>query len=336
MRAVSWLVSGTFMFAIPLICAAAGGFQLLPATVDPSLPLKEVIGPTLNRDMTDGQQSASFQPILFNPGKTPVSFDKKKGYWKTQEKGQTYYFAKNNREWDPRVHPLAGPFTLDHYSFQWFDAAMEDFGMTDTSFVLEVKKNGKRHALYTQVLHGWSVSEDGKTLVLPNFVNRNGVWQKEFRIIDIASKRATNLPVAGCAESLSGDWIGGLLWTSSGDSTDACFWAPDGSLRARFHIEGGMNSVQAIVKKSGTTLLLVPPAEESVCKIALMPVAAPSKTRFISASKDICQIYAQVEWDTSGFTWEKPVLRYRVAPQYEDEYGMLQYGKFGPWKTLGK
>ncbi len=313
--------------------AAAPVVAVLSPTLPKGLSTSIVIGPSINRDHSqNGEQSASFQPDLFNPGKTAATYNRTTDLWKVVSGGQTYYYRKNNRRWyEPQGRTLISPYSLDHYSFQWYNDALGENSYVDTSYVLEVKKDGRRHALYTHVLNDWAISPDGAALAMQSYVKKDGNWQLQHRLIDIASKKTALLPIDGCGQG-TGEWEGDLLLTQ-GDQ-QACFWKKDGTLVYRLDMKEGLNSISPIGSPASALILVPATSDPSTdCRLVLLKTDGSEKPVLRSAPDPVCAIYANVEFNTSAFTWKKPNIRYRVSSFIDGPTGG-SYGPFSAWKTL--
>lgn len=315
--------------SVPVAWAANPPIEILKTSADRSVTSRSA-GPSLDRDSQD-EQAASFQPKLFDPSQTKSVLDKKSGFWKVVADGQTYYYSKNSRN-NGQPITLADGYTLDVYAFQWYNLDFGDEYFVDTSFVFEIKKkDGTRHALYTHVLHTWSVSPDGKTLSFQNYVKKGREWLFQHRLIDVGTKKAVNLPITGCSQDSAGEWYGSLLLTLGDD--ELCLWTATGSQVTRLRLLGGLNT-SALVGNDAALVLVPGLTDSQTCNVAY--VTMDGKTKLRKAAKELCEIYASIEWDDSMFTLKNPTLKYRTSPLLEDANGMhTGYGPFGPWRTLG-
>lgn len=178
-------------------------------------PIKFIDGPmaiTSHDEYLD--EPSTSQPLNFDPSKHK-SFSEIENF---QSKSQI---------------KLANGMTINAYYFDTDD---------DASYVLEVINDGKRHALYTQVLNYRVV--DSKFLLIDNMLQvkapqkKGSVWQRLNRLIDVTTKKATGFPGLDCTRFFAPEPNHGIVTygsgTKNGDSfgppRNVCIWNNDGKL----------------------------------------------------------------------------------------------------------
>lgn len=119
-----------------------------------------------------------------------------------------------------------------------YDVTVYNFGCASSfSHVLDLKKNGKRLALYDNVFY-FSFSNDKKYLYLINTEFEQGKWQEHKRIIDIAANTQKDVQNIACSMSDSGVWSEQKLITYAQSDYDpkfntiACVWNTDAKLQS--------------------------------------------------------------------------------------------------------
>jgi hypothetical protein len=176
-------------------------------------------------------QPAPCQPENFIPGETPS---------KRVDTGGTparlYELSTgeqmNINGWEQenaQVRELPAPFSLTYYVF----GCASDF-----SYVLDISRGGKRHALYQHVL-GFDVHPKKPVLFLAQNERKDDRYQKFVGLVNLTSKRKTPLPelpcVSGTHARFSGDRLitYGDARTGNEGKTEVCVWSLDGKLKAR-------------------------------------------------------------------------------------------------------
>ena len=287
--------------------ALVAALVLSGAMVEDSFPLELMPSNVGGGKVTSREPPSDCQPPLFDPSRP----------------GDPGFEAPEVR----RV-PLVPPFSLTVYGF----ACASTF-----SAVLEVTKGGARHALYTHVEEDWQLSADKRTLVMKNVVaGPGGTWERKFRSIDIASKKAVALPSQlACSAYVMGRRGAKYVSTSGvdyqGPPPEACVWGEEGLL-ARFRVDGlefsggandsPANSLELLpAEPTGAYVLTTDSGEgeQFNCVFAAMDWKDPSRRyrRVLPVKLDgmSCNRAAdRVELDVSKFTFDQPTLRYRVVP----------------------
>ncbi|MEN9796732.1 MAG: hypothetical protein RL653_428 [Pseudomonadota bacterium] len=224
---------------------------------------------------------------------------------------------------------LAPPFAMTEYLF--------DCGSTGSS-VLEVSRNGARHALYTHVGWDWKLSPDKRTLVMRNVVAvEGGKWEDRFRAIDIATKKAVALQDGvRCAAYLQGFSGSRFVSTSGVDhehTPEACAWDIGSGLLARMRVDGlefsggasdaPANALELLpAEPTGVYLLATVSGEGEAFDCELVALDWEDSSRRYRRKLGVklegmsCHRAAEsVELDLSVFTFERPTFRYRVVQQ---------------------
>lgn len=228
-------------------------------------------------------------------------------------------------------------FSLKEYYFDTDD---------EPSYVLEISKGGKRHALYTQVAQ-YEYSPDNRTLVLENQVKQpNGKWVVMNRIIDVASKKAAELPSLDCTtfyEQATNTHVitYGHATTKTGDSAGpprtVCIWDHRGKLQNALTVplQNWLANTEASSNSAGLL-----PGDETIfyqlaymdkhCILRLQNLSQPQEHRAIllpsgtydkddekaMASGEIgdpCLNGAAVDIDLEHLAFKKGNLRFRVS-----------------------
>lgn len=273
------------------------------------------------------------QPILFNPSTSQYYPDPKAAsnasYLVHDKTLGTIYMNMAWPVWKKKPI-LPKSYTITVY----------EFGCASTSsYVLEIKKNGKRHALYTHVMDDWEVSSDGKSIALSNYVrNKDSTWSEKRRIIDIASKKVADLPITDCTKYIH-RWSGGKLITNSGmmdivdnkgaitrQETKVCAWSLDGKFVGQIKSEGFVTATtDKIINRIGFL-----PSESNVlyvsgvfngnspygdCEIAAIDLKNPRQKVIVSFSPNVDHYHCvdeRIELDLRKFTISKPQFSFRI------------------------
>lgn len=164
---------------------------------------------------------APVQPEFFDPKTT--KFEKNKYI----DKGKSMGFYSQN---------MTNYFKITPYSFS--------SGGSSFSYVIDLEKNDKRQALYTQI-NKYYLSNDNKYLFLANNLKKpDGKWQALKRIIDLENNKSITLPQMDCVSSQA-EWDQNKLityfdfnylsenyWKSKNSSpmTQFCIWDKQGNL----------------------------------------------------------------------------------------------------------
>lgn len=105
-----------------------------------------------------------------------------------------------------------------------------------SSRALLVARKGERHLVLSH-LRDLQVAPDGRTAYVAGAARASdGHWDDQLRIIDLSSKKATNLPHAACTNG-GASWSGDALVTwgrkPASGPTELCVWSGGGDLKAR-------------------------------------------------------------------------------------------------------
>ncbi|HEX8819066.1 MAG TPA: hypothetical protein VF794_04005 [Archangium sp.] len=176
-------------------------------------------------------QPAPCQPENFIPGETPTQPVDTGGTPARLHELPTGE-QMNINGWEQenaRVRTLPAPFVLTYYQF----GCASDF-----SYVLEVSRAGKRHALYQHVL-GFDVHPAKPVLFLAQNERKNDRYQRFVGLVNLDGKRKLALPRLPCVSGTNARFSGDRLITygdaraGSEGKTDVCVWSLDGKLKAR-------------------------------------------------------------------------------------------------------
>ena len=176
-------------------------------------------------------QPAPCQPENFIPGETPTKAVDTGGTparlheLPTGEQMNINGWEQENE----RVHKLPAPYSLTYYQF----GCASDF-----SYVLDVSRAGKRHALYQHVL-GFQVHPTKPVLFFAQSERKNDRYQRFVGLVNLEGKRKTALPALPCVSGTHARFSGERLITY-GDAragedgkTEVCVWSLDGKLKSR-------------------------------------------------------------------------------------------------------
>lgn len=208
------------------------------AYCDDSIPVKS-IGTAVPKSawQQPNGEKADCQPENFDPGIAKFHKEVKMNmapttYYEIDAGGEDSMFNINGwlHEGESKVL-LPKPYELIIYTFGC---------LSTESHVLEIKKNGRRFALYQHV-KSFSASPKTLTLFLENSRRLpNGHYEGFRGLIDIPSKRKTALPKLPCIEKgaqFDGHWLISRNPLKDGNGpdvdTDICVWNTSGRLQAR-------------------------------------------------------------------------------------------------------
>lgn len=175
------------------------------------------------------------QPENFIPGETPYERVELEG-----TPARLYQLASGERMningWEKeneRVIQLPAPFSLTYYTFGC---------ASELSYVLDISRGGKRHALYQHVL-AFEVHSTKPVLFLVQNERKGGRYQRFVGLVELGSKRKTPLPALPCASGSEARFSGDALITvgparaEEGGRTAVCVWNLDGTPKARLDAE---------------------------------------------------------------------------------------------------
>lgn len=335
------------LFALPFLLLGCSmqpkttSVRVLPATIDPDAVFVQERGTKLALS-NDEERAASFQPASFDPAQSQGSLITKVEYQEERmlkENGETYYFIRHdNEELSTEQHtfragPLVVPFSLDEYAFLWYmggkpfpkNVIKDPHAELDlASEVLELKNNGVRKALYTHVMPRWTLSEDGKSLGIAFYQFSNGRWEKRQQIVDIPTGQSYPLPFQVCSEGRFfdfGEWQNGMLITDGAYETGVqslCVWSPQGKLLARVDVDS-LKYYKISLENSVHVFTIIPAFAKTEinapCHITVIALDGSSKSVSLPAPTHVCEIYRDVEVDTTGFTFKHAHVRSRIIEQ---------------------
>ncbi|HEX8439039.1 hypothetical protein [Archangium sp.] len=176
-------------------------------------------------------QPAPCQPENFIPGETPskrVDTGGTPAQLHELSTGEQMNINGWERE-NAQVRTLPAPFSLTYYAF----GCASDF-----SYVLDISRGGKRHALYQHVL-GFDVHPRKPVLFFAQNERKNDRYQKFVGLVNLTDKRKTPLPALPCVSGTHARFSGerlityGDARTGNEGKTDVCVWSLDGKLKAR-------------------------------------------------------------------------------------------------------
>jgi hypothetical protein len=170
-------------------------------------------------------ERAPCQPENFIPGETGYKKDAKgKGSYKVEEGVELAIHGPTK---------LPGGYELTQYEFSCASAS---------SSVLDITKNGKRHALYQHV-YAHDAHPAKPILYFAQAERKQGRYQNFTGLVYLEGKRKIALPAIGCTHgdhaSLKGDRLltYGAAYGAKNNRTDVCVWSLDGKLQSRLHAD---------------------------------------------------------------------------------------------------
>ncbi len=194
----------------------------------------------------DREKLSSQNPKFKIASKTqPPDFDPATDLWKKYEQSgsPTHLYCETPNCEPPHMNingwviegerkiKLVAPFDLDFY----------EFGVaSSTDYILELKKNSKRQALYRDVYSFFYMPSKGSGKLAMQFIDRS------IKILDIESASQIDIPAVRCTELL-GTVSNQFLVTHSDKNsaatdkaleqyqTEFCIWDPAGNLQARLN-----------------------------------------------------------------------------------------------------
>ena len=316
-----------------VICSMLLPNVMLAASVDPLIPLANLSKNDLLPKTWQANESFDCEPAFFDPAATKYSLEKNEtAMYQVTAKGTDGKmnmfemlindFGKKN---------LAAPYGLTYYDFICASAGTD---------VIEIKKSGKRYALYTHV-RDFSISPNNKYLYLHNTVlQKDGSWKDMHRIITIATKQSRVIPNALCNQ-LQSFWSDNRLLTTgtsfesqTGDQ-QICVWDTNGILqgRARSSLRENNGYIGSLIgvlpKQPNVMYTLNVDNDTSMCNLYLQDLKKSMNEKTIATFKEdtthTCAIgYAQI--DVSKLQMESGSFRYRTAPDYQ--------GQWSSWQTV--
>jgi hypothetical protein len=289
-------------------------------TYSPALPL--AISPETEPVLAeDGLVSTLFdcQPRLFNPaGKLTPNTD------------GTYKVPGLDGAWmEVKTITMKKPYSMKEYQFACNPNIF--------SSALEIKRDGKRFALYTHVVRS-ALSPDQRYLYLDNYIEQtNGQWKRRHRIIDLISKTVVSLPHAQCTLSHAA-WSQGRLITHSstvwGDEQTYCVWSAQGKVLSmlRGNLLQSANDERVIApygllpKEPDTFWAIHTNWETERCTLILQQLKGQKKQRSLDLGALVNDLGAcswdTIEIDMTKATFAKSPVRFRTRPN-----------SFTPWSS---
>jgi hypothetical protein len=98
------------------------------------------------------------------------------------------YSALRGQDADGVNVDLRAPFELTLHRFR---------DSIDTTYAIEITRDGKRHALFTHV-DNFDADPSGLTLTITGWVRTGADWQSHASIVNVLSGKATALPALSC------------------------------------------------------------------------------------------------------------------------------------------
>ncbi len=181
--------------------------------------------------IADRASPSHCQPPLFIPGETPlVAGDD--GYSQLADAtGEDHPVVRVLVDEPVRASSAPGPGSGRRIRIHEWSC-----DPSDRDFVIAVHDGDQRVALFTHV-RNYRLQPGGPGLLLINYTRSGTSWTRRHRLVDLDTLDAVELPVADCIgwwAVLDGD--GTFTEGASPDESAtqrACFFAPDGTLRAR-------------------------------------------------------------------------------------------------------
>jgi hypothetical protein len=176
-------------------------------------------------------EPASCQPANFIPGETRykrVTVEGSPSRLYALPRGEQMNINGWTEE-NERVVTLPAPYALTYY----------EFGCASTSsYVLDISRGGKRHALYQHVSHfDWYAPK--QLFFFHQSERKNNRYQEFVGLVDLKSKKKTPLPSLDCVSYGNARFSGERLITygaaraAKDNKTAVCVWSLAGKLQAR-------------------------------------------------------------------------------------------------------
>lgn len=176
-------------------------------------------------------EPAPCQPENFIPGETPFKPVTSEG-----SPSRLYELASGEQmningwsEENERVVTLPAPYSLTYYEFGC---------ASDTSFVLDISRGGKRYALYQHV-HRFEWYPPKRLFFFHQSERKSGRYQEFTGLVDLETKKKTPLPPLDCVSNGHARFSGERLITygearaAKDNKTAVCVWSLAGKLQAR-------------------------------------------------------------------------------------------------------
>ena len=242
-------------------------------------------------DLVNTTTAAPCQPDLFNPRsvlyrnlykKTPLG---SRGNSQYQSQGFNFQINGWDKENENKIN-LPAPYSVDSYNF----GCASSF-----SYVLEIKKDGQRKYLFTQVME-FKFDESGKKLFLVNFVKNGNKWQKLSRIVNLETGKKFKLS-ENCA-NYNPIWQGDKLLTALDQketgkvATTICLWNNAGSLVKKYNVDmywsavnrSYLNGIFGLLPKNKDILYTISLGfqEKDNCELTLTDTKSDQVKKFVS------------------------------------------------------
>lgn len=176
-------------------------------------------------------EPAPCQPENFIPGETPYQPITSDG-----TPSQLYQLASGERmnihggsAENERVVTLPAPYALTSYEFGC---------ASSTSSVLDLSRDGKRHALYQHV-HSFTWYPPKQLFFFHQSERKNGQYQGFIGLVDLKTKKKTPLPALDCVSNGHASFTNDRLVTygearaAKNGKTSVCVWSLEGKLQGR-------------------------------------------------------------------------------------------------------
>lgn len=236
---------------------------------------------------------------------------------------------------------LPEPYSITKYNFGC---------ASESSQVFEFRKNGRRHALYTHINQA-SFSPDRKRFVLFNYIKTpKGNWQEIRRIIDIETKKFSNLPITHTSyiADITNDKIvtyGSPTISATGiDSQQRMvnIWDHEGNLIRSLSAPILTTTANAYSSDDGIGLLPNEPTTfyhftrtgENVCTLRLQDINRPEGRRSIritvpGPASEPAAVGALVQIELEALQLKGGTMKYRVAARGRGDVS----GDWGAWQV---
>ena len=234
---------------------------------------------------------------------------------------------------------------------------------------LLVQKDGTWHAYYSNIILGernsYSLPYNAKRkeLILHNIVRENGGWVEKVRLIDIPSKKSTELPLDFCAiHSVvmnDGTVSGGYMEAKADAPSVDCLFTREGKLVYKLHPLNaqGTSLVGTHLVDNGRLMIAIDINSHILRENGVVSRSEPEQNRLIvldMVNKNRWATYLypdnvgsggnfgletsdwDSEYDFSQFSWDdrEPIIRFRLKIFAEGQYPPLGEWLAGPWHTL--
>jgi hypothetical protein len=322
------------------------------STIFPGLPVQFYT----QEDINASPKSRPLSP----PKCMPLYFNPKDVITKQDASGEYHYIKKNNKSYNLFI--LENDASTPEYTFKEHILSSGDC----KSKSLLILKDGKQYAWYSHIVYGgdqygmgWTFYAQGKKLLIHNIVLENGQWMEKTRIIDLATKKVTELPLDPCLTY--GEWnaegfiVSNYREPKDGAPTVYCLLKGDGTLIYKEHPLNvlGTSLPMFFIPQRYDIGFMLDMNSQVLVDNKVFAKENPERHRLIVLDfikKDQWATFLfprdsqpnvflldmgnyNPEYDLSSFTWTHPKIRFRTK-RYDSGQCCTGSWKWGEWQDL--